>query len=291
MIDADTKPGNRDRIVLAKFVALLLTVVPAIASAQQSPHWRTADNVAEFPRDQLDAITARGRIMAAYDLVSWHATDAIVALQPRADLIEGYLARQKPDGLWEVVFGRLNPQSDSFAIAFRAVQKTADATTFTTYEMRPPSRDGDYFARAARALYLCRADFGPVSRPYNAMVIPVAGQAEWWVYFVPAPTVTGVWPHGGDIRYRVTADGRSIQERHRMHYTVLEAAVPRSDSASVAALTHTAILDDRPEDSDVFLVLTRQPRVPEVVVSKSYYFAVDTTGHIVAYKRDTTIKR
>jgi hypothetical protein len=276
------------RIVYAGLLSLLVAVVPAIAIAQQPPPWRAANNIAAVPRDELDDITRRGRILAAYDLVSWHATDAIMALQPRTGLIEGYLARQKPDALWEVVFGKLTARSDSFAIAFRAVQKVANATTFTTYEMRPPSTEGEYFARAARALYLCRADLGPVSRPYNAMVIPVIGETGWYVYFVPAPTVTGVWPHGGDQRYRVSADGRSILERRRMHIDVLDVVVPRRDSASLVALTHTAVLDDRPEDTDVFLVLTRQPRVEEIVVSRSYYFVIDTTGRIMAYKRDTT---
>jgi len=262
-----------------------------MARAQQPPPWRVANNIAPFPRDELDDITRRGRILAAYDQVAWHATDAIIALQPRADLIDVYLARQKADALWEVAFGKLTPRSDSFAVAFRAVQKVANSLTFTTYEMRPPSVEGEYFARAARALDLCRIDFGPVNRPYNAMVLPVIGETGWYVYFVPAPTVAGVWPHGGDQRYRVSADGRSILERRRMHNDILDVVVPVRDSASVVALTHTAILDDRPEDTDVFLVLTRQPRIEEIVVSRSHYFVIDTTGRIMAYTRDTTRKQ
>ena len=46
------------------------------------------------------------------------------------------------------------------------------------------------------------------------------------------------------------------------------------------------MLDDRPEDTDVFHVLSREPRVPEYIVSKSYYFRVDVDGRITAYKHD-----
>ena len=272
--------------------AFCLVVARVEVQAQQLP-WSTANNIADFPRAELDAITARGRLLAAYDFAAWNATDAVFASSVRDGLIEAYLARPMEGGKWEVVFGKLNSKADTFHIAFRAVQRAAGETAFTTYEMRPPSGDVGYFARAGRALYTCRIDFRGLQRPYNAMVVPVAGSNEWFVYIVPAPTVAGVWPHGGDERFRVSADGRTIIERRRMHVGILDVRVPgrAPDGAEVAFLTHTAVLDNRPEDTDVFHVLTRTPRLPEIVVSDKYYFSIDTTGRIMAYNRDTTIKR
>ena len=273
----------------ACLVAAALSL-PAGVSAQQQP-WRSENNVAAIPQAELDAITWRGRIIAEYDFAAWHASDAILALQPRAELVRGFVARQKSDGAWEVVFGRPSASADTFYIAFRAVAKERHSSAFTTYEMRPPSADVGYFARAWRALKVSVADFGPVSRPYNPMVVPTAGQ-EWYVYLVPAPTVAGVWPHGGDMRYRVSADGRTILERRRLHNAILDfSAGLRPDSVDLMATIRAIVLDERPEDTDVFHILTRTPRVPGLFGSKSYYFSIDLNGWIKAYNRDTTIKR
>ncbi len=91
------------------------------------------------------------------------------------------------------------------------------------------------------------------------------------------------------MRYRVTRDGRTISDRRRLHNAVLEfppASKPEAGSRLVFG-SHAAVLADRPEDTDVFHVLTREPRVPEYIVTRSYYFRVDVDGHIAAYDRDT----
>jgi hypothetical protein len=265
--------------------------MPGEVAAQGIPEL-TLDRVASIPREELDAITSRGRLIAGYDFAAWHASDAIRALQPREELVRAYIARPKPGGIWEVAFGRLNTRADTFRIAFRAIQREARSTLFTTYEMRPPSPDVDYFLRAARAVELCITDFGRQPRPYNVIVIPAGDVEDWYVYLVPAPTVIGVWPHGGDLRYRVRTDGRRIVERRRMHNTVLEyPPPPERDGAKLVSSWHTALLDDRPEDTDVFHVLTREPRLTEIVMSRSFAFVIDTTGRIAAYVHDTTVKR
>ena len=103
-------PRRRTLSIAAIVGAALL---PGLASAQGFPGVKL-DRIASIPREELDAITARGKLLAEYDFASWYATDAVLAAQPRAGLIEGYLALQKPDGLWEVVFGRLSAKSDTF---------------------------------------------------------------------------------------------------------------------------------------------------------------------------------
>lgn len=47
------------------------------------------------------------------------------------------------------------------------------------------------------------------------------------------------------------------------------------------------MLDDRPEDTDVFLVLSRKPQVPEYIISQSFYFRIEVDGEIIAYDRET----
>jgi hypothetical protein len=43
---------------------------------------------------------------------------------------------------------------------------------------------------------------------------------------------------------------------------------------------HTHVLDDIPEDTDVFHVLTRKPAAPEIIVTRQYVFQVDASGEI-----------
>ena len=43
---------------------------------------------------------------------------------------------------------------------------------------------------------------------------------------------------------------------------------------------HTVLLDSVPTDTDVFYVLTRRPRLPEIVVTKPFLFLVSIDGSI-----------
>lgn len=43
---------------------------------------------------------------------------------------------------------------------------------------------------------------------------------------------------------------------------------------------HTAVLDDIPEDTDVFHVLSREPSVPELIATKQYVFQIKPDGTI-----------
>jgi hypothetical protein len=264
-------------------ICLLVTAVRP-AAAQQQP-WST-EHQDETLRPELDAITARGRLLAEYDQAAWHATDALMALRPDPSLLTGYLARHRADGLWEVVFGRLDAERNAFLIAYRAVQRGAGDTSYLAITLSPRETDPDWYARAARALDVARGTFGAANRPYNAMVVPANGAGDWFVYLVPAPTQVGVFPLGGDARYRISADGRTLLERRRLHNAVLEYTRMQKEGAKAIAGSHTAVLDDRPEDTDVFHVLSREPKLPEYIVSRGYYFRVDLDGRITAYRHD-----
>jgi hypothetical protein len=274
----------RHRLLLATLL------VPASAAGQQHP-WSVEHLTSRIPRAELDAISARGRELAAYDAAAWHGTDAAQALQPPQGSIRGYVARRRPDGLWEVVFGYPTATADTFYIVARATQRARDDTMYTAALVTPAEPDTKFFARAARAISLAAHDFGRVTRPYNTAALPIAGSGDWFVYLVPAPTRFGYWPHGGDARYRISADGRTLRERRRLHNTVLEYGPPPHESGQdLKSGMHTAVLHDAVEDTDVFLVLTRQPRVPEYIVSETFYFHVDLDGRITAYDHEKVSK-
>jgi hypothetical protein len=87
------------------------------------------------------------------------------------------------------------------------------------------------------------------------------------VYLLPAQTTNGVYPLGADVRYTFTSDGNTLVEKHPMHKAVLEFNTEdKSDSGrKIEASFHTHVLSNRPEDSDVFYVLTRKPSIAEYV--------------------------
>lgn len=48
---------------------------------------------------------------------------------------------------------------------------------------------------------------------------------------------------------------------------------------------HTHVLSDVPEDTDVMLVLTRQPGVPEFVGAGAYVYTISVDGKITVANR------
>jgi len=255
--------------------AFILLATPGILVAQSQPAGPTPAQLAD--------ITARGRALAAYDSAAWHGTDAVAALKPATESIRRYIARPTPAG-WVVAFGRLTAARDTFLVAYEAVH-AASAGQFEGFIGVAHDKalvDTDYYVRAARALDTASADFGPVRRPYNLASLP-GPQGEWWVYVFPAPTVNGVWPLGADVRYLISADGRAILEKRRLHNTVIEftaRSLPPQPGATIQAGTHTAVLAEIPEDTDVFHVLTRTPKVPEYVMTDHFIYRIDTDGKI-----------
>jgi len=60
---------------------------------------------------------------------------------------------------------------------------------------------------------------------------------------------------------------------------VIEFQVPKDINPETGY--HTAVLDDIPEDTDVFHVLTRSPKIPELIVTNKYVYQVKPDGAIV----------
>jgi len=230
------------------------------------------------PSDSLLAgITARGRLLAAYDQAAWHATDALLALRPDSAVVQAantMIATLQPDGRWTVRFGRLTPASDTFYVAYEALA-TARPDSFAIQPHAPPLPLVGPERLAATALQVALRDFGAHQRRYNSYVLPRA-DGTFWVYFMPAQTDPAALPHGADIRYLMAADASRIVDKHPMHRTLLNLALPEN---AVSGL-HTVVVDDVPQDSDVFLVLARHPRRPEMIGTEHYDYAIAIDGSI-----------
>jgi hypothetical protein len=264
-------------IIRARFAfAVALALLLANPARSQSP---AKPSTIPSP-EELAAITARGTMLAGYDQAAWHATDAVQLTQPIAGKIQRYIARQTAIG-WTVDFGRLSPDGTKFLTAYEAIQ-TDVPTHFAVSRFDPEREDIGFNLFAARAIDLALKNFtGVGGRPYNVAVLP-GGSKGNLVYLYPAQVKDGVYPYGGDARFFVSPDGLTLYEKRQLHKDVLEsvpAQLPKGTTP--AAGYHTHVLTGLPEDTDVFLVLSRQPRVPEYIGAGGHIYEINIDGAII----------
>lgn len=126
------------RTLLQVFVLLIIGVamgLPGVGAAADAPS-----------QNELDAITARGRALVAYDQAAWHSTDAVLALKPRDGAVTHYVPRRTPTG-WVVAFGHLAEGGDAFIVEYEAKAKS-ESGPFAAAAVKPARRDTDYFLHA-----------------------------------------------------------------------------------------------------------------------------------------------
>jgi hypothetical protein len=256
------------RCFAGQFAVLTLLVATAEAQASSKPS-----------EAELAAITARGVLLAEYDTAAWQATDAVQAAHPVEGRVGRYIAR-KTDAGWAVDFGRLSQAQDKFLVAYEAVQVSAK---FEVKSFDPAREDAGWNLASAKAIETAMRDLGGTSRPYNIAVLP-ADHESLYVYLYPAQVTAGVYPLGADVRYHVSPDGEKIIEKRQMHKTIIESVTARTDM-TVKVGYHSHVLSEVPEDTDVFLVLSRRPQVPEIVVAGAYMFTIDVDGKITVEDR------
>lgn len=225
---------------------------------------------------ELAEISERGRQLAGYDVAAWHATDAVLAMKPAEGSVARYIAKKTESG-WAVAFGRFNEKRDRFLIVYEANQG-ASPKEFSVKRYDTPKEDAGFYFSAAKAIETALADFRGENRPYNVAVLP-AKSGQMYVYVVPAQTKQGAYPLGGDVRYLMSQDGSKIVEKRQLHKSIIEFATP-PEVQKVEAGYHTAVLDDIPEDTDVFHVLVRKPSVPEWIATQQYVYRVEPDGTI-----------
>jgi hypothetical protein len=228
---------------------------------------------------ELAAITERGRLLAGYDAAAWHATDAVLATHPKEGSSSRYIAQKTETG-WVVDFGRINATGDKFLVVSEAIQMGGQ---YTVRNFDPAREDMGWNLAAAKGIETAMRDFQGASRPYNVAVLP-ARDGALYVYLYPAQVKEGVYPLGADVRYRISPDGSKITEKRQMHKSIIESVAARTD-VKVESGYHTHVLSDVPEDTDVLLVLTRQPRVPELVMTPTYMYTIGVDGKITVADR------
>ncbi len=230
--------------------------------------------------EELAAITERGILLNEYDQAAWHASDAVQTANPKTIDGQRWIAK-KENGKWTVVFGKLNAEKTAFEIHYEAIQQSKPQE-FAVHEVTPPRPDKDFFLHASKAVDLALADFHGEKRPYNYAVLPTPLD-QLFVYIYPVQTKARVYPLGGDVRYLFSSDGGKILEKHQLHKTIIENPTP-DKAKKLAAGFHTHVLSGSPEDTDVFHVLTQDPRMPEIVATPHFVFKILVDGAITVEK-------
>jgi hypothetical protein len=266
-------------------VLTLLVALPFALGAQARPS-RSSRSAARTPPptlateppsiDSLAAISRRGRTLAQYDEVAWLGSGAMTSLSLPQNGVRQLITRRTESG-WEVATGELSESGHAFLLnelATPGMQKTWASSSFD-----PPQPDSGYFARAGRAIATALAMFRPTaSRAHIATVVPAEDGPWWWVYVYPAPVQPGVWPRGGDTRFKLSADGRIITETRHLHDTITEYSVRSTRAAPPVEQPIDA--GNTPEDTDVFHVLQRRPALPEIMTAGRYRYRIDVDGSV-----------
>jgi hypothetical protein len=228
---------------------------------------------------ELAAITARGRFLADYDQAAWHGSDAAqAAAGTNTEGLAVFIAQKTASG-WVVDFGSLDAAGTSFLTVYEA--KGADTQHFTVQSYKPARVDTGFLVAAAHAIKIAKANFeGAPGHAYNVAVLP-NDDGTMYVYLYPAQT-SAIVPLGGDGRFKVSADGLTIFETHRMHHAIIEVSpngAPPAGSRTVG-MFHSDIYSTVPEDTDVFHVLASRPPMPEYVAAKGNWYLIDPDGTI-----------
>jgi hypothetical protein len=244
--------------------AVALTIFGAqLALALSAPIRAQAPGDALPTAQELKAISQRGRMLADYDRAAHAAADAVRAIHPDQKLLRRYIARLNEDHSWEVVFGKPAQTGDGFVIAYAAHQ-IAPGSAFVARRWHPFRVNHGYYWRASLAVDTAAGSFRPAEqRPYSFAVIPEES-GEWWVYAYPSAERTGSWPLGGDTRFRVSSDGRSIVEQRQLHRAIVELSPAERNPPAV--LVHSHNPSCAPEDTDVLAVLAQPKPSPMLVV-------------------------
>jgi hypothetical protein len=226
-------------------------------------------------KEELDEITVRGKKLFQYDLAAWQASDDLKEIKPDWSKVSGYVAKEDY-GYWTVYFGRLNENKDKYLVVYE-VSQIGRSLKFKANELSTPREEGGFLLAGKRAIETAKMDVGYRVRTYNISVFP-APSGCMYVYFLVAQKDSKSYPLGGDVRYLISPDGTKILEKRIMHLAVSEYQV--SDSEKVQNSFHSAVMDDIPEDSDVFHVLMRRPASDELVLTPNYVYKIKSDGSI-----------
>ncbi|WP_176521794.1 hypothetical protein [Longimonas halophila] len=87
---------------------------------------------------------------------------------------------------------------------------------------------------------------------------------------------------GGDVRVEIDAETGSIRGSQRLHNEVVPmSGSPQNSRASVLTAVRTCM----PTETDVFMVLRREPRIPHIVIAEAWIYGIEPNGAVKVLRR------
>lgn len=242
---------------------------------------------------QLSAIAARGMKLYLYETALAASIEALKASKIKSGSVKesdgenfSSLVELNQKG-FRTAFGRLGGEKQCYFIDFLVEGEWQDKAAKSPRVgepvfLSPPQEDQGSFLAMARALSLVKEEKAKLLpyRNHHYAVLPDAEPDSYFVYFYPAPKLKDTYLLGGDLRVRV--EGDQVKEWRLMHRSILSYpnTVGGKKQMEPVMRGHSAVIDERPEDSDVMHVLLRKPSKEELVLTKSYLYEIEKSGKI-----------
>lgn len=235
----------------------------------------------EKDRERSARIRNAGRWLALYEIVCDRADDALA--EAGASVGRGPCLAQRTRAGWSVAYGQWRNEG----FEQRAVvqlnssrEVTGSDTTASTvregwaYEFGRAASVGQSEAQNELGALTDSHAYGVIvaAYPWHDTVLTT--------YVFPDPDEGTVL--GGDVRVEIDADTGSIRGSQRLHNGVVPmSGSPQNSRASVLTAVRTCV----PTETDVFMVLRREPRIPHIVVAEAWIYGIEPNGAVKVLRR------
>ncbi|MGH7726342.1 MAG: hypothetical protein ACREOU_13020 [Candidatus Eiseniibacteriota bacterium] len=278
-IEGERQPDDTKRSTLTAGVLRFLRKAPHVGV----PRERLLRQSSPMPRESLDEVTARGRLIAQLDRIAAWGTDAVNAIGPDTRLLGYYIPHRQRDR-WCVAFGRMSEDGAAFMTAYEALGNGPYGWPFDVHVHDPVREDRGWLKSAGQAIAvsLKQPVFSSAVDAYNCVVVPEFDGSNS-VYWYPASRTPGITLLGADFRVAVSRAGEAAVEPY--HKTLLRSA------PGGAIVAHTHLLVQAPVPLDVSYVLMKRPPSPSLIICEfwSYFVARDGTLITLDLDREASI--
>lgn len=127
----------------------------------------------------------------------------------------------------------------------------------------------------------------PCSRSYNVVMLPDPEKDGFLLYALAATSVADEVMAGGHYRFTVSKDGKRIEQTDALSKSCLTMSKRPKDAppgAQIAALTVTTLIDDKPQETHVYLSLLH--KMPFYVATSATTFWEVSQGKMQPMKMD-----
>lgn len=212
----------------------------------------------------IQTLEKLGHDMYLQDQAAWHASDALMALHPQAELVKenvrGWIVEERPDG--ELV--RFIQTSDSGPLAAYDISFASGKPVVSVPQDR--TLTGDEKGQYAAGLQAIKSVSQRCGDNYNTVVLKDPKGDGWLAWALAATTNPNLVMAGGHHRLTVSADGTKVSQMDALSRScaVLEkGGVPAGKE--IAGLFTTQLVSNLPVETFVFLSL--EHRLPIYVMT------------------------